>query len=177
MKDLIGNRITALRTARGWSLSALAARAGIGKATLSGIEAGTRNPTMETLYAIAGQLAVPLAHLIVEPGAAAQTVSAVHGDAVSATLLETFQDPGMTTELYRLLIRAGARQTSPGHGPAVTEHLSVTAGTVLAGPAGAPLTISAGEHVRWTSDGDHTYAAVGGPAEAILLIRTPNAQT
>jgi XRE family transcriptional regulator, regulator of sulfur utilization len=169
----VGARITAYRKERGWSLSSLAARAGIGKATLSEIEAGTRNPTLETLYAIAAQLGLPLARLLTDPGRPPEPSPAIRGDAVSGTLLEVFDDPGVTTELYRLVIRAGARQTSPGHGPGVTEYLSVTSGTALVGPVDAPFEIAAGAHGSWESAGEHTYAAVGGDAEAILLIRYP----
>src|SRR5689334_11220481 len=97
----VGRRVRRLRTERGLSLSELALRAGIGKATLSGLEGGTRNPTLETLYAITAQLDVPLAAVLSAPP---QTV---HGAAVSAQLLETFHDDAMTTELYRLTIRPG----------------------------------------------------------------------
>lgn len=53
----IGRRIRRLREERGISLSALARAAGVGKATLSGLENGTRNPTLETLWAITAELA------------------------------------------------------------------------------------------------------------------------
>ncbi len=59
-------RIRRLRTARGWSMSSLAARAHLGKATLSEIESGQRNPTLETLYAIAAQLQIGLSELLTE---------------------------------------------------------------------------------------------------------------
>jgi XRE family transcriptional regulator, regulator of sulfur utilization len=45
----VGARIRALRTERGLSLSALAAAAGIGKGSLSELETGHRNPTLDTL--------------------------------------------------------------------------------------------------------------------------------
>ncbi|WP_344749798.1 helix-turn-helix transcriptional regulator [Streptosporangium vulgare] len=48
-----------LREERGISLSALARAAGVGKATLSGLENGTRNPTLDTLWAITTELGVP----------------------------------------------------------------------------------------------------------------------
>ena len=63
----IGQRVSSLRRERGLSLSELAGRAGIGKATLSGVEAGTRNPTLETLYAITGELGLQLAAVLAEP--------------------------------------------------------------------------------------------------------------
>lgn len=185
LSSAIGAQVTRLRAARDWSLSGLAARAGIGKGTLSEIEAGTRNPTLETLYSIAGALGVPLAHLIARPPAGQPAMSpndqpspptdpVVHGGALSATLLESFNDPGMSTELYRLLIRAGQPQVSPGHGPGVMEYLTVTAGTLLAGPAGKQVRISAGEHASWESAGEHSYEALTPDgAEAILLIRHP----
>jgi transcriptional regulator with XRE-family HTH domain len=63
---LIGERVRRLRRQRGWSLSSLAVRAGLGKATLSEIESGQRNPTLETLYAIAAQLQIGLSELLTE---------------------------------------------------------------------------------------------------------------
>ena len=50
-------RLRALREERGISLSTLARLAGVGKATLSGLENGTRNPTLETLYAVTARSA------------------------------------------------------------------------------------------------------------------------
>jgi transcriptional regulator with XRE-family HTH domain len=165
-----GLRIRRLRTERGLSLSELARRAGIGKATLSGLETGTRNPTAETLYAIAGQLAVPLAALLSAPDAA----PTVEGEAVSATLLEVFRDGAVSTELYRLTIRPGAVQISPAHAPGVVEYLTVFSGTARVGPVATPRVVTAGEHASWVSDGPHSYAAIGGePVEASLLIRHP----
>jgi transcriptional regulator with XRE-family HTH domain len=165
-----GLRIRRLRSERGLSLSELARRAGIGKATLSGLETGTRNPTAETLYAIAGQLAVPLAALLSAPEAA----PTVEGEAVSATLLEVFRDGAVSTELYRLTIRPGAVQVSPAHAPGVVEYLTVFSGTARVGPVAAPRVVAAGEHVSWVSDGPHSYAAIGGtPVAASLLIRHP----
>ena len=51
-----GARVRALRTSAGLSLSALAAEAGIGKGSLSELESGRRNPTLDTLYALARPL-------------------------------------------------------------------------------------------------------------------------
>ncbi|QMU78778.1 helix-turn-helix transcriptional regulator [Streptacidiphilus sp. PB12-B1b] len=172
-----GLRIRRLRSQRGLSLSELARRAGIGKATLSGLETGTRNPTAGTLYAIAGQLGVPLAALLTTPGAAPPAVPDLHGDAITATLLEAFTDGGVSTELYRLRIRPGPAQTSPAHGPGVVEYLTVFSGTALVGPVGAPVVVRAGEHASWLAEGPHTYAALDeSVVEAGLLIRHPLAE-
>lgn len=111
---VIGARVRSLREERGISLSALARLAGVGKATLSGLENGTRNPTLETLYAVTAQLGVPLTAVLAEPA----TTPTVHGAAVHATLLEVFTDADATYELYRMRVAPGAGQLSPPTSPA-----------------------------------------------------------
>jgi transcriptional regulator with XRE-family HTH domain len=197
---MVGARARTLREARGWSLSALASRAGIGKATLSEIEAGRRNPTLETLYAVAAQLEVPLTALLVgsDPPAGATDAAdaaeaagpaardrtgdadgepgppSIAGEAVTATLVGTFADPAATTEVYRIAIRPGRTQLSPGHGRGVTELLLVTAGEVEAGPVAAPLRARAGQDLSWESSTRHLYRALGPePALAVLIMRHP----
>ncbi|MDQ1736991.1 MAG: hypothetical protein QOH56_3242 [Pseudonocardiales bacterium] len=189
LSHVVGHRIRSLRIERGWSLSGLALKAELGKATLSEIEAGRRNPTLETLYALAAQLQVPLADLLVEPGQPARPTRQVSGTAVTASLVEVFDDAsatdaavtdssvtkgGVTTEVYRLVIRRGRRQVSPGHGPGVVEHLIVTAGTARVGPVDAVIEIETGQHGHWDSSGQHEYSAVGDlDVQAVLIIRHP----
>jgi len=179
--ERIGSRVTELRLERGLSLSELAARAGIGKATLSGVEAGTRNPTLETLYAITGQLGLPLAAVLAEPAPPDPTRPAhdrepgfadVHGDAATAHLHAVFEEPTATFELYRLRIRPGARQTSPAHPPGTTEHLSVFSGHGLAGPAHEPIPLAPGAYVTWQADVPHIFEATEAVVAA-LMIRSP----
>ncbi len=176
LTQLVGDRVRTLREQRGWSLSALAARAAVGKATLSEIEAGRRNATLETLYAIAAQLGVGLSALLTAPGSGRVTEPVVHGDAVDGVLIAAYHDPGVTTEIYRLRIRPGRVQVSPGHGPGVVEHLLVTSGRVRVGPVGTPADVVAGGDLIWEASAPHTYVATGPePAEAVLVIRHPAA--
>jgi transcriptional regulator with XRE-family HTH domain len=170
----VGARLRRLRESRGVSLSALARAAGIGKATLSGLEHGTRNPTLETLYAVAGALGVPLTALVLAPGDPPGAAADVRGAAVSATLLEVFDEAGATFELFWMRVRPGVVQHSPAHAAGVTEHITVHQGVLRAGPAEAPLVARAGEHVTFRADRPHEYAAVG-PEEVVanLLIRSP----
>ncbi|SCL24017.1 Helix-turn-helix [Micromonospora nigra] len=166
----VGTRVRRLREERGMSLSALARLAGVGKATLSGLERGTRNPTLETLYAVTAQLGVPLTAVLSSPTAG----PTVRGAAVAATLLEVFDDADATYELYRMRVSPGPGQLSPAHQPGVTEHVTVFAGVLRAGPTDAPLTATAGGHLRWNADVPHGYAAVGDEeVAASLLLRYP----
>ena len=171
LSQQVGRRVQELRADRGISLSELARGANLGKATLSAVEAGTRNATLETLYAIAARLDVPLAALLAPPSPDHRAT--VRGTAVTAELLEVFADRDASTELYRLTIRPGPTQTSPAHPSGVVECLTVFSGTALVGPADAPLTVPEGGHVRFASDMPHIYAALDGEVRASLVIRHP----
>ncbi|MET9161405.1 XRE family transcriptional regulator [Streptomyces parvulus] len=172
----VGRRVRTLRRLYGLSLSELAHRAAIGKATLSGLETGTRNPTLETLYAISAQLDVPLAVLLADPDPPEHPVE-IHGVAVSATLLETFDDDDVASELYRIRIRPGIVQVSPPHQPGVTEHVTVFSGSARVGPAAQPVLVTAGSHAQWPADVPHVYAADNGvEVHALLTIHHPSGE-
>ena len=59
--DVAAN-IRTLRARQGLSMGQLAARAGMSKGTLSKLESGDGNPTLDTLAALASALSVPLAY-------------------------------------------------------------------------------------------------------------------
>ncbi len=164
----VGARVRELRGRRGLSLSELARRAAVGKATLSGLEAGTRNPTLDTLHAVAAALDLPLTTLL------AARPSTIRGAAVEMELLRVFDDGPVTYELYRMRIPAGLTQRSPAHHAGVTEHATVFAGVLETGPVDRPLRAGPGEHVEWAADVPHGYAAVGdADVLASVLIRYP----
>lgn len=166
---LVGTRLRAARHERGLSLGALAAAAQVGKGSLSEIENGTRNPTLGTLYALAGVLGVPLATLLDERGGVR-----VFSPGVDARLLDVSHEDGYTVEVYRLRIEPGTVHQSVSHGPGVTEHLLVTTGRVRAGRVGEETEAGPGEAATWVSDAPHSYAALGSAAvESVLVIRSP----
>jgi transcriptional regulator with XRE-family HTH domain len=156
LRTAVARRITALRQEKGLSLSSLAARAGIGKGTLSELEAGTRNATLETLYALAGPLGVPLTGLV--------------GDARLLTV--RLHDDGGTTEIFWLTIAAGGTRISPPHAPGTTEHLRLVRGSAQVGPRGAEQPVDAGGSRSWSGDTVHCYGSAEG-AEGVLVIETP----
>jgi transcriptional regulator with XRE-family HTH domain len=174
---LVGERLRAARQEHGLSLGALAEAAHVGKGSLSEIENGARNPTLGTLYALAGALGVPLATLIADrPGVR------VASPGIEARLLDVSHNAGpgpgpgggQTVEVYRLRLEPGLRHRSPGHGPGVLEHLFVTSGQARAGRLGEEAEIGAGQAAQWISDVTHSYAALGvDPVEAVLVIRSP----
>lgn len=78
------------------SVTELAKRAGIAKSTLSQLEAGSGNPSPETLWALAMALDVPVSRLISQPSRQVQVIRAHEGTPAlseqgnyAATLLAT----------------------------------------------------------------------------------------
>ncbi|WP_439030299.1 helix-turn-helix domain-containing protein [Gordonia terrae] len=164
----VGTRITTLRHRRGLSLSALAREAGIGKGSLSELEAGQRNPTLDTLYAVAGPLGVPLTALLGEDTGAVG--SSPH---LSARLLHVeHHDDGSVTEVFWLRVTPGGVRESPAHGPGVVEHVYVVSGHLVAGRVDHERAAGPGESLQWLSDAAHTYRSDDG-ALAVLTIRSP----
>ncbi|GAA2326062.1 helix-turn-helix transcriptional regulator [Streptomyces cuspidosporus] len=162
----VGLRLRELREARGLSLSALARRSKIGKGTLSELESGRRNPTLETLYALTTALGVPLStalHDLAPP-------TEISGHAVDAVLIERFTAPAAVREIYRVRIRAGTTQESAAHTPGTTEHIIVLAGTARVGELSAPSLIGPGMHGSWAADVPHVYQAASGDVEALLVV-------
>lgn len=173
---IVGRRITQFRQQAGLSLSELARRAGLGKGTLSELEAGRRNPTLETLYALTAPLGVGLASLIDLGVPASGARGAVSGDGVTAVLLDVIGEPGVTptTEVYRLTITPGGRRSSPAHGPGVREQLTMVSGEAEVGRGDTPQRATAGRTVSWISDTDHSFAALGSDlAVGVLVITNP----
>lgn len=168
-------------------MTGLASAAGIGKGTLSELEHGQRNPTLETLYAVAGVLGVPLAGFVSSDegfgsrseGGAEATVAtsgdqgvSVGGGPVSARLLEARRiTDGSLIEVYWLCIGPGSR-VSPAHGQGVAERLVLVEGEAVVGPEGLAKRITAGQSLAWESSGRHVYSSEDG-AEGVLTIINP----
>ncbi|GLW08103.1 hypothetical transcriptional regulator [Microtetraspora sp. NBRC 13810] len=167
--EQVGRRIREIRTERGLSLSELARRSRIGKGTLSELETGRRNPTLETLYALTTALGTPLSAVL--PPAVAR--AGISGDAVHAVLVERYEDAAAVTEVFRILIRAGTLQESPAHPPGAEEHIIVLGGTARVGEVTSPLVVGPGGHGRWAADVPHLYDAPDGDVEAVVTVRYP----
>ncbi|RIJ76659.1 helix-turn-helix domain-containing protein [Nakamurella silvestris] len=173
LAQAVGSRVRELRRGRGLSLSELARQAGLGKGTLSELESGRRNPTLETLYALSAPLGVGLAGLIAEHVDTKAGIS-VDGYGASTVLLDVVTAAEASTEIYRLTILPGPRHVSPSHGPGVRERLVVVTGRVRAGRNGALGEAGPGESLDWASDGEHSYESLtDGPVVAILVITHP----
>lgn len=165
-----GARVRALRQERGLTLTALAAAAGIGKGSLSELESGRRNPTLDTLYAVAGPLGVPLAALLDFSAGAVASDEGFEG-----VLLHTERDEASTSEVYLLRVASGVTRDSPAHAAGAVEQLLVLSGSCRIEHDGVRADVPTGGHASWPADVPHRYTATGeSDLRAINVIVTPH---
>lgn len=177
LNEDVGRRLRTLRRERDLSLSELSRRSRVGKGTLSELESGTRNPTLETLYALATALGLPLSAVLSDPlpaGRSGPALPGVSGSAVTAVLLERHEDGSAVTDVFRISIRAGTVQESQGHVPGTRESLMVLTGTAVVGPPDDTSTAAPGVCAHWRADVPHVYSAPDGDVQGVLFVRYPS---
>ncbi|MFT8871920.1 MAG: XRE family transcriptional regulator [Sporolactobacillus sp.] len=171
----VGARMKKIRTARDLSLNALAERTTLGKGTLSEIERGLRNPTLDTLFAITKALSVPLSAVLCEQDGSDLVHLgrlAVHGQSVDAILIDRWNEPGGVREVYRVTISERMQRSNP-HARGVKETLTLLSGTALVGTIDNPRQVHANESICFAGDQLHQYGSLNGKALALLVMFYP----
>ncbi len=156
----IGRKIMMLRRRRGLTLSELARSAGISKSTLSEIESGNVNPTINTLWAIARALGVSFGELV-EP------LQEICTEDVCVQLLKR----GFNAELYIMHVRRGVTYMSNPHPEGTRESVIVLRGRLLCGPLDRPMLLEAGSSITFSADRTHIYATFDEDTTLLVLIR------
>jgi transcriptional regulator with XRE-family HTH domain len=172
---LIAASLRRERRRAGLSLTEVARRAGIAKSTLSQLESGTGNPSLETLWALCVALDVPFSRLLDPPRPHVQviradegpTVAAAHAD-YQATLLAACA-PGAQVDVYRIAAEPGHARASVPHMPGVVEHVVLSAGRALVGVAGEPVELGPGDYISYPGDVPHVFEALEPRTLAALL--------
>lgn len=174
VREMLAANVKRARSRKGLSLSELARLSRISKATLSQLEAGTGNPTIETVFSLSRALELPISELMEKQpddeltlvrGAEAEVLSGV---AVDLRSLHTVEAGGTTFEIYDQRVRAGARQDSLGH--AGREHTVVQAGRLGVCVDGREVELGPGDYVGFDAALPHSYTALGGTVSSVLLL-------
>lgn len=181
-EQLVGAVATAVRDLReraGLSLSELASSAGVAKSTLSQLEAGKANPSIETLWAIAKALGVPFGRLVEPPHPDVRVLRAGEGVRIEssaspylAELLLSASRRG-AFELYRLEADPGPAHEAHAHTPGVVEHVLVLSGGMRVGPVTAPVTLEPGDLASFAGDAPHVYETLEPATTALLVMDYP----
>lgn len=169
----LGENVRRLRLERGLSVVELAARSAIARATLTQLESGRGNPTIETIAALAAVLGTDADRLLrYEPAPAVLVVRDGDGSRTSdiATLIDRHPHDGGRTEVFDLTLDAGARERSTSHGPGSAEIVLVRRGRLRVGPINATVELGAGDYAAFGADCLHEYVAPREQAARFWLL-------
>ncbi|GGL05604.1 transcriptional regulator [Sphaerisporangium melleum] len=171
----VGAQVRQRRLQRGMSAAELARRAGLSKATLSGLEAGTGNPTIETLDAIALALHIPLTDLLArdtDAGPVHVLATEPERDGPTRELLRRVGG-GHTLELWRLRVPPHTSLDGLPHAPGTVEHLVVGSGALTAGPGDDLRELRHGDLLAFAGDRPHLYRTGEEAADITVVIASP----
>ncbi|MEV5569895.1 XRE family transcriptional regulator [Spirillospora sp. NPDC052269] len=175
VRDMLAENLRRARAERGLSLSELSRRSKIGKATLSQLEAGAGNPTIETVFSLSRALEVPISDLLDSDRRSGLTVvraanvEVLSGEGVDLRPLRGIESGDAIFEVYDQQVRADSRQDSLGH--VGTEHTIVQAGRLGVRVDGREVELGPGDYVGFDGLLPHSYTALSGPVRSVLLLQ------
>jgi 2-keto-3-deoxy-L-rhamnonate aldolase RhmA/transcriptional regulator with XRE-family HTH domain len=181
--ELAGSKLQEWRLRRGMSVSALARAANVAKSTVSQLERHNGNPSLDTLWALARALNIPLGFLFNDDGVedAFHVVRENESSGVTieepnyeARLMAGWQMTGQV-EIYVVAMAEGGRRESEPHGRGVIEHFLPMEGRIEIGTAHDSVQLGPGGMVSFAADRPHYYQVIDGPARAISVQHYPTA--
>ena len=152
-----------LRTAKGWSLDALANASGVSRSMLSQIEREQANPTLAVTMRIAQAFAMPLGDLLEMPEATS-AVTVIRGDdrafhyrSDKFCRLRTLSPLNLEkdVEFYEVQLQPGGALRSAPHFEGTREFLTVQKGPVRIESAGDSEELAAGDSANYRADVPH----------------------
>ena len=161
-KSLVRER---LRT--GLSLAEIARRAGIAKSTLSQLESGNGNPSLETLWSLC--VALEPQQPVTQVIRRGEGTKVVAGQANYEAILLAACPPGARRDIYLLLTQPGADRISQPHPPGSVEHIIVTQGRAMVGLIDAAEELGPGDYICYPADQPHIFKALEPDTQALLI--------
>ena len=165
------------RERRALSLSALARQAEISKSTVSELERGNGNPSLETLSALARPLNIPLAFLLAEAQGGGQVdirrladapvTSHVEGSYITH-LLGGWMGRG-EVELSVITLASEGKLVSKGGSSGSVERVVCVEGVVDVSTGSRSDILTPGDIMTFPADQPHFYRAVNGAARLIAV--------
>ena len=171
----VARSLTRERERAGFSLAEVARRAGIGKSTLSLLESGQGNPSLETLWALCVALNIPFARLLEPVENSTQVIRRGEGINMAAeyanyqAILLASCPPGARRDIYLLITQPGVDRLSLPHPPGSVEHIVVTQGRALVGLTESPVELGPGDYMCYPADREHLFKALEPDPYALLV--------
>jgi transcriptional regulator with XRE-family HTH domain len=183
----IARNLRRWRITRGMTLSALAEQAGVAKSTVSLIERGQGNPSIDTVWALAAALGVPFTSLFNDElppddvsvvreddgSVIAVEPAGVEGDGLVARHMLT-RTGGALIEIYTIVLSEGAVRHANAHVSGLFEHVTVAGGTVEISSGDFVEVLHEGDLISFRADRPHSYRALGGPVRLVSVHEYPH---
>lgn len=175
---LVASNIRRLRIERAMSLGDLARRSGISKQTLSKIEQGVGNPTVETLGSLAAALGQSTRRLLTQWGTPvfvqrSSDATWSDEDAWSERLLDEIYGSGYVRTLLLRMERGSRARTIEPHQPGTLHHIYVVTGKLRTGPLADQVELAAGDFVRFPGDVQHQHTCLSERVVAHMVTTLP----
>lgn len=176
---LVATNARRFRQERGFSLGELARRSGLSKQTLSKLEQGEGNPTVDTLAAVGSALDVSVPRLLTEWGSPIFVRRAADGEWLhGAEGEERFLDEIFGTgRVQNVLVRFERGGDSPAIetvlSPGTLHHLYLISGRLRTGPVGDSVDLGPGDYVRFPADLPYRHVCLSERALAHLVTTVP----
>jgi transcriptional regulator with XRE-family HTH domain len=177
---VVAANLRRFRTQSELSLGELARRAGVAKSTVSALESGTGNPSIETLWALGVALGVPFGQLVGEPAAPVKLIRAGGGarvgsarDANYVVRLLSSTAQRTSREIYLIEAEPGRARTAEAHIAGTIEHVLCAAGRMRLGPTGQEVEVTTGDYASFAGDVPHGYEALAPATRVILVMDYP----
>ena len=170
----LAHNLTAMRKRRALSQARLASIAGIPRSTITHMESGAGNPSLNNLARVAEALGGSIEDLLAPPRNAivrlpAAQVPVKESGHTRVFRLLTQRSGALELERYEL----GPRSTLPGapHTKGTREHLYGLKGAVAVGVAGENHRVAAGDLLSFPADQVHSYSnSERSIAEALSVV-------
>lgn len=174
INSVVAANVRRLRRSRNISVSELARRSGVAKATLSNLETGEGNPTVQTLTQLAEALGVLLGDLL-----EGQSASLIRRDDLDVITDETSSGVmlprmnGAAVDMYDITFRADTPHHSRLQSAGAVERVYVVDGELAVEVADEEQLLRPGDMSQYDLSHGATLTARGGDARVILLMTFP----
>ncbi len=171
----IAATLNAERRRSNLSITEVARRANIAKSTLSQLENGVGNPSIETLWSICVVLDIPFSRLIETSKPKTNVIRQGEGVSVlterkdyQATLLAACP-PNSRRDIYWIEVNLGEPVYSKPHNSGVIEHVIITKGRAKLGLISELYELNEGDYICYPGDLPHVFEALQEGTSAILI--------
>ena len=174
----LGGRVKHLRSARGWSLEALANASGVSRSMLSEIEREQANPTLAVTLRIARAFGLTLGELLELPGAASAVTliraddHAYHYRSDKDCRIRTLSPLNLEkdVEFYEIRLQPGGALRSSPHFEGTREFLTLQKGRLRIESASDAEELEAGDSASYRADVPHALVNIGKTEAVSFLI-------